>query len=52
MPKKKESDNIDDINELPLPDFRHFIDKPYNWELEMFENEIKPFKEKSIIILP
>ena len=35
-------DNIDDINELPLPDFRHFIDKPYNWELEMFENEIKP----------
>jgi radical SAM superfamily enzyme YgiQ (UPF0313 family) len=35
-------DNIDDINLLPLPDFRHFIHKPYNWELEMFENEIKP----------
>ena len=35
-------DNIDDINELPLPDFRHFIDKPYNWRLEMFENDINP----------
>jgi radical SAM superfamily enzyme YgiQ (UPF0313 family) len=34
--------NIDDINLLPLPDFRHFIHKPYNWELEMFENEINP----------
>jgi len=34
--------NIDDINELPLPDFRHFIDKPYNWQLEMFDNDIKP----------
>jgi len=34
--------NIDDINELPFPDFRHFIDKPYNWELEMFDNDIKP----------
>ncbi len=36
-------DNIVDINKLPLPDFRHFIDKPYNWELEMFDNdEINP----------
>jgi radical SAM superfamily enzyme YgiQ (UPF0313 family) len=34
--------NIDDINKLPFPDFRHFIDKPYNWELEMFDNNIKP----------
>lgn len=33
---------VDDINELPLPDFRHFIDKPYNWQLEMFDNDIKP----------
>jgi len=33
---------VDDINELPLPDFRHFIDKPYNWRLEMFDNDIKP----------
>ncbi len=32
-------DNIVDINKLPLPDFRHFIDKPYNWQLEMFDNE-------------
>jgi len=35
-------DNIDDINELPLPDFRHFINRPYNWQLEMFENDINP----------
>ena len=35
-------DNIDDIDTLPLPDFRHFIDRPYNWQLEMFENDIKP----------
>ncbi len=35
-------DNIDNINELPLPDFRHFIDKPYNWQLEMFDNDIEP----------
>ena len=35
-------DNIDDINELPLPDFRHFINSPYNWQLEMFENDINP----------
>jgi radical SAM superfamily enzyme YgiQ (UPF0313 family) len=35
-------DNIDDIDTLPLPDFRHFIDKPYNWQLEMFDNDIKP----------
>ena len=35
-------DNVDDINELPLPDFRHFIHKPYNWRLEMFENDIDP----------
>ena len=33
---------IDDINLLPLPDFRHFINKPYNWQLEMFDNEITP----------
>jgi len=35
-------DNIDDINSLPMPDFRHFINHPYNWELEMFDNDIKP----------
>jgi radical SAM superfamily enzyme YgiQ (UPF0313 family) len=35
-------DRIDDINKLPLPDFRHFINKPYNWQLEMFDNDIKP----------
>ena len=36
-------ENIDDINLLPLPDFRHFINKPYNWHLEMFNNdEINP----------
>ena len=34
--------NIDDLNELPFPDYRHFIDEPYNWELEMFTNEINP----------
>jgi len=34
---------IDDINLLPLPDFRHFINKNYNWHLEMFDNaEIAP----------
>ena len=36
------TERVDDINELPLPDFRHFIDKPYNWQLEMFDNNIKP----------
>jgi len=35
-------ENVDDINELPFPDFRHFIHKPYNWQLEMFENDIDP----------
>jgi len=34
--------NIDDINLLPLPDFRHFINKPYNWQLEMFDNDLAP----------
>jgi len=35
-------DNIDDLDLLPLPDFRHFIHKPYNWQLEMFDNDINP----------
>ena len=34
--------SIQDINKLPLPDFRHFIEKPYNWRLQMFESDVHP----------
>ena len=33
---------VDDINLLPLPDFRHFINNNYNWNLTMFNKEITP----------
>ena len=35
-------EKVDDLNKLPLPDFRHFIEQPYNWQLKMFDNDIKP----------
>lgn len=35
-------EKIDDIDSLPLPDYSHFIDKPYNWKLELFEDEVQP----------
>jgi len=33
---------IDDINVLPFPDYKNFIDKPYNWRLELFGGDIEP----------
>jgi radical SAM superfamily enzyme YgiQ (UPF0313 family) len=36
------SASVQDINKLPLPDFRHFIGKPYNWKLQMFASDVHP----------
>ena len=33
---------VDDINLLPFPDYKHYIGKPYNWNLELFGGEVDP----------
>jgi len=36
------AENIDDLDLLTLPDYKHFIHHPYNWKLELFKTDVEP----------
>ena len=36
------SDRILNLDDMPFPDYRHFIDMPYNWGFDMYGENDKP----------